>query len=67
MTKEEILKGTSQLIRDIDKCTTDLVEARMKHDDDKVLIALHEMERLMVGAHQELDFLYDYINESVVG
>ena len=61
MTKEEILKGTSQLIRDIDMCTTDLVEARMKHDDGEVLIALHEMERLMVGVHQELGFLYDYI------
>jgi hypothetical protein len=63
MTKEQVLLDISSLIQNIDQCTGDLVEARTRRDDGDELIALHEMESLIVAAHQELSFLYDYIKE----
>ena len=63
MTKEEILKDIEQLVSDIDKCTHNYVGAQMNHDEDAINESRSEMSRLLVGAHQELTFLYEYIKE----
>lgn len=65
MDKRIILDDISSLIKDIGKCTCELIEARHKHDDGDEVIALSNMESLMVKAHQEFCFLYDYIKEVV--
>ena len=62
-TKEEILTDIQSLIQDITKCEVVLVKARAMNNPIGVANAQHRMESLMVAAHQELSFLYDYIKE----
>ena len=59
--KEEILKDIRSLIAEIDKCTEDLLMAWTLKDGHKISVATSEMSKVMVAAHQELSFLYDYI------
>lgn len=61
MTKEEILKDIHSLIEDIDKCENELVKAKLTDDISRLTNAYCEASRLIVAAHQELSFLYDYI------
>lgn len=59
--KDKILQSIDDLYQEIDKCITDIVKARLEHDSLAEGKALFKMESLMVGAEQELSFLYDYI------
>lgn len=63
MTKEKVLEDISSLIQDIDKCTEDLLDGRYSHNKEKFHASELQMEKLMIAAHQELTFLYDYIKE----
>ena len=61
MNKEKILSDIQSLIQDIDKCTGELVIAYKAKDWVSAESIHHDMESLMVAAHQELSFLYDCI------
>lgn len=61
MERKDILKDIKSLIEDIDKCTDDLVTARVKKYTDGLFAAQIKMEALMIATHQELTFLYEYI------
>lgn len=67
MEKKKILDDISSLIKDIDKCTGDIVKGRANGIEGFADFAnAHiEAERLLVLAHQEFCFLYDYIKEVV--
>lgn len=62
MERENILKDIKSLIEDIDKCTGDLVTAKAKKYTDGLYAVQIRMEALMIATHQELSFLYDYID-----
>lgn len=61
MNKEQVLEDIRSLISDIDKCTADLVKAYLEKNDVEVYDKHLRMESIMLRAHQELEFLYDYI------
>lgn len=63
MSKEQVLKDISKLIQDIDKCTGDYTKAMLEQDGPALGTNHIEAGRLLVAAHQELSFLYDYIKE----
>lgn len=61
MTKKEILKDIQSLIEDIDKWTGEYVSGNALQNSNRIIIARRQLESLLVAAHQELSFLYDYI------
>lgn len=63
MTKEKVLEDVATLMQDINNCTGDLVHGRKQGDIGLITMSRWKMESLMVQAHQELGFLYDYIKE----
>jgi hypothetical protein len=65
MTKNEVLKDVSSLMEKIDECTWTIISAAHDRDIEAVNAANVRMQSLMVDAHQELTFLYDYIVDNV--
>ena len=65
--KDKVLDDIQSLIQDITKCEVVLVKARAMNDLIGIENAHNRMESLMVAAHQELSFLYDYIKEGGEG
>ena len=65
--KEKILEDIQSLIQDIDKWTGEYVSGAALQSSNRIIIARRQLERLMVAAHQELSFLYDYIKEGGKG
>ena len=63
MNKEKILEDIQSLIQDIDKWTGEYVSGSVLQNSNRIIIARRQLENLMVAAHQELTFLYDYIKE----
>lgn len=63
MERDKVLSDIKSLIQDITKCEVVLVKARAMNDLIGIENAHNRMESLMVAAHQELSFLYDYIKE----
>lgn len=78
ITKEKVIAEIKELYNDIDKCISELIEARSKHDGNGISNAHWRMETLMVNAQQaicnvidtfetkEVDLekeIYDYFNE----
>lgn len=67
MERDKVLSDIKSLIQDITKCEVVLVKARAMNDLIGIENAHNRMESLMVAAHQELSFLYDYIKEGGEG
>lgn len=65
MTKEQVLLDIQALIQDIYKCTGEYVLLLLSKEPsfEKVCYTADSMSKLLVAAHQELSFLYDYIKE----
>lgn len=63
MEKDKVLNSIKELHDEIDATITDLVSARLAHDEQKEGRALFKMESLLVGCQQELSFLYDFFSE----
>jgi len=64
MTKQDVLSGIDKLCAEIDGAVYDLVDARVKKSDHELCIAEAKIEQLIVGAHQQLSFLREYINDN---
>lgn len=63
MNKKDIITSTIILRNDIQKCLSDLIEARMYQDNIQEEGALFKMESLMVSSAQQLDCIIDYLKE----
>ena len=63
MEKKDIILSTTILRNDIQKCLSDLIEARMYRDNIQEEGALFKMESLMVSSAQQLDCIIDYLND----
>ena len=63
MTKKEIILSTTILRNDIQKCLSDLIDARLNRDRIQEDGALFKMESLMVSSAQQLDCIIDYLKE----
>ena len=63
MTKKEIILSTTILRNDIQKCLSDLIDARLNRDRIQEEGALFKMESLMVSSAQQLDWIIDYLKE----
>ena len=63
MEKKDIILSTTILRNDIQKCLSDLIEARMYRDPIQEDGALFKMESLMVSSAQQLDCIIDYLND----
>lgn len=63
MEKKDIIISSEILYRDIDKCISDLIQARAFHDPIQEEGVRIRMESLMVGAMQQLDCIIDYLKE----
>ena len=63
MEKKEIITSTTILRNDIQKCLSDLIDARVHRDRIQEDGALFKMESLMVSAIQEFDCIIDYLND----
>lgn len=65
MNKDKVLSDIQALIQDIDKCTGEYVLFLLSKEPsfEKVCYTADSMSKLLVAAHQELSFLYDYIKE----
>ena len=61
--RQDLLRSSRALVRDIDKCTGNLVQARTNYDLEAEGKALAWMESLMVAAEQELLCTLDYLEE----
>lgn len=66
MEKKDIISSTIILRNDIQKCLSDLIEARMYRDRIQEDGALFKMESLMVSTTQQLDCIIDYLKEEEV-
>lgn len=64
MTKKDIITSTIILRNDIQKCLSDLIDARLNRDRTQEEGALFKMESLMVSSAQQLDCVIDYLKES---
>lgn len=60
--REELLKETEYLYRDIDLCIDMLVSARLKKDEDDEKMALLNMESIMVKTFQHLQCILESEN-----
>lgn len=63
MEKKDIIISSEILYRDIDKCISDLIQARAFHDPIQEEGVRIRMESLMVGTMQQLDCIIDYLKE----
>ena len=63
MTKKDIITSTTILRNDIQKCLSDLIDARLNRDRIQEDGALFKMESLMVSATQQLSYFIDYLKE----
>ena len=63
MTKKDIITSTTILRNDIQKCLSDLIDARVHRDRIQEDGALFKMESLMVSSAQQLDCIIDYLKE----
>ena len=63
MEKKDIILSTTILRNDIQKCLSDLIEARMYRDPIQEDGVLFKMESLMVSSAQQLDCIIDYLND----
>lgn len=63
MEKKDIISSTIILRNDIQKCLSDLIDARLHRDPIQEDGALFKMESLMVSATQQLDCIIDYLKE----
>lgn len=63
MEKKDIIISSEILYRDIDKCISDLLQARAFHDPIQEEGVRIRMESLMVGTMQQLDCIIDYLKE----
>lgn len=61
--KDKVLSDIQALIQDINNCENELVCAKLTDDISRLTNAYCEASKLLVAAHQELSFLYDYIKE----
>lgn len=64
MGKKDIITSTIILRNDIQKCLSDLIDARLNRDRTQEDGALFKMESLMVSSVQQLDCVIDYLKES---
>lgn len=64
MEKKDIITSTIILRNDIQKCLSDLIDARLNRDRIQEDGALFKMESLMVSSAQQLDCIIDYLKES---
>lgn len=62
--KDRLLLSTNKLYQDIDKCISNLVEARMYKDgrDQEYLL---QMESLMVASLQQFGCVIDFLQEQI--
>lgn len=63
MKKKDIISSTIILRNDIQKCLSDLIDARLHRDRIQEDGALFKMESLMVSSAQQLDCIIDYLKE----
>ena len=63
MEKKDIITSTTILQNDIQKCISDLIDARVNRDRIQEDGALFKMESLMVSTIQEFDCIIDYLKE----
>lgn len=61
MDTKNIIISSEILYRDIDKCISDLLQARKEHDPIQEEGVRIRMESLMVGTMQQLDCIIDYL------
>lgn len=54
ITKEKVIAEIKELYNDIDKCISDLIAARGKHDGNGISNAHWRMETLMVNTQQAI-------------
>ena len=66
MEKKDIISSTIILRNDIQKCLSDLIDARLNRDRIQEDGALFKMESLMVSSAQQLDCIIDYLKEEEV-
>lgn len=62
-TAEQLRESVQKLYSDIDKCISDLINARLEHDEYAEGKALFTMEHLMVATQQELACVNDFLCE----
>ena len=67
MGKKDIIISSEILYRDIDKCVSDLCQARLYHDPIQEEGALARMVSLMIGTMQQLDCIVGYLKEDKYG
>ena len=65
MNKKDIIISSEILYRDIDKCVSDLLQARLYHDPIQEEGALTRMVSLMIGTMQQLDCIVGYLKEKL--
>ena len=63
MKKKDIIISSEILCRDMDKCISDLCQARLHHDPIQEEGALARMVSLMIGTMQQLDCIVGYLKE----
>ena len=63
MTKKDIITSSEILIKDIYKCLTDLVHARMYHDKEQEEKGMFQMESLLCSSQQQLGCIIDYLKK----
>ena len=61
--KEKLLDETKQLYRDIDDTISQLVKARLHHDNEGEGKAIFRMETMMVGTLQHLSCVVDLLKD----
>lgn len=61
-TRKEILEQIERLYDEINLCQTEIINARLEKDSRKEILALNRMERLAIGAQQELTVIHGHIN-----
>ena len=66
MEKKDIITSATILRNDIQKCLSDLIDARVHRDRIQEDGALFKMESLMVSSAQQLDCIIDYLKEEEV-
>lgn len=60
--QDSLLQSTQKMYRDIDRCITNLVDARQYKDGREQEVLTH-MESLMVAALQQFGCVIDYLEE----
>ena len=61
MEKEKLIESIGQLYSDIDDNITNLIRARLDHNQEEEARCMTRMESLMVATQQELCCINDYL------